>query len=109
MHNKTRRVEGFDSPQRSNTLKPLIMIEQKIDMMLDNCGIDEDDRSEVYGTEFLTGTYYNFKIFDPCSEEMFALGNALGAEFGTEVWIDTYQKTNKYRAVAKIEVLVKNK
>lgn len=78
-------------------------------MILDNCGIDADDRTEVQASEYLTGTYYTFKVYDPCAEEMFALGNALGAEYGTDVWIDTYQKTNKYRAVAKLEVLVNNK
>jgi len=85
------------------------MIEETIEMILDNCGIDADDRTEVQASEYTKGTYYTFKVYDPCAEEMFALGNALGAEYGTDVWIDTYQKTNKYRAVAKLEVLVKNK
>lgn len=85
------------------------MIEQKITAILDDCGIDDDDRTEVQASKYLTGTYYTFEVYDPNVEEMFALGSGLGAEFGEDVWIDTYQKTNKYRAKAKIEVLSRDK
>lgn len=85
------------------------MIEQKIISILDDCGIDVDDRTEVQASKYLTGTYYTFEVYDPNVEEMFALGSGLGAEFGEDVWIDTYQKTNKYRAKAKIEVLSRDK
>jgi hypothetical protein len=85
------------------------MIEQKIISILDDCGIDVDDRTEVQASKYLTGTYYTFEVYDPNVEEMFALGSGLGAEFGEDVWIDTYQKTNKLRAVAKLEVLARDK
>jgi hypothetical protein len=85
------------------------MIEQKIISILDDCGIDVDDRTEVQASKYLTGTYYTFEVYDPNVEEMFALGSGLGAEFGEDVWIDTYQKTNKYREKAKIEVLSRDK
>jgi len=76
-----------------------------IDMMLDNCGIDECDRTEIHEQEFLTGTYYNLKIYNPSIEDFFRLGSMLGEEFGDKnVWIDTYLPTPKYRGYAKIEI-----
>jgi len=109
MHNKQHRVEGFDSPQRSNTLKLYIMIEL-IDMMLDNCGIDEEDRTEVVATEYLEGTYYQFKVYDVYKDDLFQLGSMLGKEFGPKnMWIDTYKHTAKYRGFSKIEIKTKTK
>lgn len=82
------------------------MFEQKINTILNDCGIDEDDRGPMKFTEAKSGTYCSFDIYDPCVEEMFALGSCLGAEYGDYVWIDTYQETHRTRAVAKLEVLV---
>ena len=81
-----------------------------INMMLDNCGIEEEDRSEVHGTEFLTGTYYQFKVYDVYKDDLFQLGSMLGAEFGPKnMWIDTYKHTNKYRGYSQIEIKTKTK
>lgn len=85
------------------------MIEQRIIAILDDCGIDVDDRTEVKASKYPECTYYNFDVYEPNVEEMFALGSGLGAQFGEDVWIDTYQKTSKSRAVAKLEVLVRDK
>ena len=79
-------------------------------MMLDNCGIDENDRAEVFATEYLKDTYYQFKIYGTYEDDLFQLGSMLGEEFGSKnMWIDTYKPTAKYRGFAKIEIKTKTK
>ena len=81
-----------------------------IDMMLDNCGIDEDDRTEIYEQEFLKDMYYSFKVYNAYEDDLFQLGSMLGEEFGSKnVWIDTYKRTAKYRGYSKIEIKTKTK
>jgi hypothetical protein len=73
--------------------------------ILNEVGIDDDDRNEVYTQRSSTGTYYTFKVYNPSTEDFFRLGSLLGETFGYKnVWIDTYLSTPKYRGYAKIEI-----
>jgi len=81
-----------------------------IDMVLDNCGIEKDDRTEIAETEYLEGVYYQFKVYNVYKDDLFQLGSMLGEEFGSKnIWIDTYKHTAKYRGYSQIEIKTKTK
>jgi len=76
-----------------------------INAILNEVGIDDDDRDVIHEQKFLSGTYYTFKVYNPNTEDFFRLGSLLGETFGDKnVWIDTYLSTPKYRGYAKIEI-----
>jgi hypothetical protein len=78
--------------------------------ILNEIGIDEEDRTEVVELGCSENTYYQFKVYDTYEDDLFRLGSLLGEAFGDKnMWIDTYKHTAKYRGFSKIEIKTKTK